>query len=529
MAYVKIESIKTGTHLQQSLDYIKNPDKTDGGILTFSYACSLNNTAKEFQETLKNTRHYGNNIAHHIYQSFSPKDNITPQKAIEIGREMMKRMYPNFQFLLCTHIDREHIHNHIIMCAANFKDYKKLHSNPNNLNTLRKVSDVICEENGISVIVKESGNQRKILKNIIDEAIKNSNTFDEFLGYMQYQKYEIKQGKYLYFKGEQSKVFSNTKVFGTAYTEKSIRKRIANHMEVENHKIHIYDNKIVKMSYRKRLKLTIDDALKMAKDYNDFLKIIELEDYEIKFGKHLTFKHITGSRYIRAESLGMEYGEDMLKLYFTNNEEYQKLKIEISKTKIDKIIVSGKAYHNRYIESKNVNIQIRILNCLNEKGIKSAAELDSQLKKCQKQVDINNQNIQNINTQISEKKEIIKSYRSYWQYKPVISDMQKIKSFDEREKFKAENKFRIDQYNKAVEIMNRSKNPDGSSPKAADLNIEIERLETLKNNIIIRQNKVKSELDSYENLKYNIEQILDDNISNKEKEIRKTIKKEKSL
>ena len=77
--------------------------------------------------------------------------------------------------------------------------------------------------------------------------------------------------------------------------------------------------------------------------------------------------------------------------------------------------------------------------------------------------------------------------------------------------------------------MNRSKNPDGSSPKAADLNIEIERLETLKNNIIIRQNKVKSELDSYENLKYNIEQILDDNISNKEKEIRKTIKKEKSL
>ena len=170
---------------------------------------------------------------------------------------------------------------------------------------------------------------------------------------------------------------------------------------------------------------------------------------------------------------------------------------------------------------------------MNEKGIKSVAELDAQLKKCQNQVDIGNQNIQNINTQISEKKEIIKSYRSYWQYKPIISDMQKIKSSDEREKFKAENQFRIDKYNKAVEIINRSKNPDGSSPKAADLNMEIERLEILKNNIVIRQNKVKSELASYENLKYNIEQILDNNISNEHKDIEKEkgkiIKKEKLL
>ena len=90
-------------------------------------------------------------------------------------------------------------------------------------------------------------------------------------------------------------------------------------MELENHKIHIYNNKIVKMSYHKRLKLTIDDALKTAKDYNDFLKIIKLEDYEIKPGKHLTFKYITGSRFIRAENLGIGYIEDMLKLYFSNN------------------------------------------------------------------------------------------------------------------------------------------------------------------------------------------------------------------
>ncbi len=146
---------------------------------------------------------------------------------------------------------------------------------------------------------------------------------------MQSQKYEIKRGKYLYFKGEKNKMFFNTKLLGTAYTEKSIRKRIENHIEIKNHKIHIYDDKIVKMSYRKRLKLSIDNTLKTAENYDDFLRLLRSEDYEIKFGKHIAFKHITGSRFIRAESLGIEYSEDMLKMYFINNEEYQKLKTEI--------------------------------------------------------------------------------------------------------------------------------------------------------------------------------------------------------
>ena len=289
--------------------------------------------------------------------------------------------------------------------------------------------------------------------------------------------------------------------------------------------------KSLKCHIVKNLNYLLTAPLKTAKDYNDFLKIMRSDDYEIKFGKHLAFKHITGSRYIRVESLGMEYGEEMLKLYFTNNEEYQKLKTEITDTKIDKIIVSDKAYQNKHIESKNVDIQIRILNCLSEKGIKSIEELKAKLEKCQKQADINNKNIQNINTQISEKKEIIKSRHTYWQYKPVIAELWKIKSLDEREKFKAENQFQIDKYNKAVEIINRNKNPDGTAPETADLNLEIERLETLKNNILIRQNKVKAELSSYENLKYNIERILDNNISNEHKERKKenNVKKEKTL
>lgn len=175
---------------------------------------------------------------------------------------------------------------------------------------------------------------------------------------------------------------------------------------------------------------------------------------------------------------------------------------------VDRIIVSDKAYKNKYIESQNVNIQIRILNYLNENGIKSLDELNAKLEKSQKQAVINNQNIQNINTQISEKKEIIHSLRMYWQYKPVVTELRKIKSPNEQEQYKAKNKKQLDGYNKSVEIINRSKKPDGTIPKAVDLNLEIEKLEMLKNSIIARQNKVKAELSVYENLKYNINQIL---------------------
>ena len=85
MAYVKIKCVKSGTHLQQVIDYIQNPEKTENNILISSYMCSTKNTVKQFEEVAKYAKHYGNNLAHHICQSFSPEDNITPQKALEIG------------------------------------------------------------------------------------------------------------------------------------------------------------------------------------------------------------------------------------------------------------------------------------------------------------------------------------------------------------------------------------------------------------------------------------------------------------
>jgi hypothetical protein len=325
---------------------------------------------------------------------------------------------------------------------------------------------------------------------------------------MQYKGYEIKRGKYLYFKGKSDGVFLNTKVLGTAYTEKNLRARIENHTEVKNRKVHIYDDKIVKMSHRNRLKFTIENALQSAVDYKDFLNILRSEDYEIKFGKHLAFRHITGKRFIRSDSIGFEYTEDMLNLFFTNPDEYQRLKNK----QIEKLSSPDKSY-NKYNAIQDVNIEIRMLNYLNENGIKNYEELVSNIEKLQKQVDINTQNINNINIRISEKKDIIKAVRMYWQYKPIFTQLHTLKSPQERETYIADHKIQLDRYNTATATINRSKKADGSLPKSTELNLEIEKLQTLKDDITTRQNKLKSKLSIYENLKYNLDKILDDSQS----------------
>jgi len=92
---------------------------------------------------------------------------------------------------------------------------------------------------------------------------------------MQLQGYEIKRGKHLYFKDKDGKNFINTRTLGTAYTEMNLKRRIINGKNITNKKFHIYDDKIVKMSYRKRLRYCIDEVLKTAKSYDKFLEYLK--------------------------------------------------------------------------------------------------------------------------------------------------------------------------------------------------------------------------------------------------------------
>lgn len=208
MAVTKIKALKAT--LGAAINYIVNPDKTQNGCLTSSFGCAVETADLEMWATAQNGRKVGSRVGYHLMQSFSPEDKITPQKALEIGMEFAKKVTGGrFEFVVSTHIDRGHIHNHIIFNATNFVDYKKYHYNRNERNRIRSISDKLCRDNNLSVIetpsnVKgkswyenekdksgESWKQR--LKQTIDEMIEKAESFDEFIGLMELEGYEVKE------------------------------------------------------------------------------------------------------------------------------------------------------------------------------------------------------------------------------------------------------------------------------------------------------------------------------------------------
>ena len=151
MAVTKIKPIKST--LSKALDYIQNPDKTDGKMLVSSFGCSYETADIEFGFTLAQAIDKGNNLAHHLIQSFEPGE-VDYEKAHEIGKQLADAVTKGqYEYVLTTHIDKGHIHNHIIFCAVNFVDYHKYNSNKRSYYGIRNMSDKLCRENGLSVVV----------------------------------------------------------------------------------------------------------------------------------------------------------------------------------------------------------------------------------------------------------------------------------------------------------------------------------------------------------------------------------------
>ena len=127
MAVTKIKPIKST--LSKALAYIQNPAKTDEKMLVSSYGCSFETADIEFGFTLSQALDKGNNVAHHLIQSFEPGE-VSYEKAHEIGRQLADAVTKGqHEYVLTTHIDKGHIHNHIIFCAVNFVDHHKYNSN----------------------------------------------------------------------------------------------------------------------------------------------------------------------------------------------------------------------------------------------------------------------------------------------------------------------------------------------------------------------------------------------------------------
>ena len=241
MAVTKIKPIKST--LSKALDYIENPDKTDNQMLISSFGCSYETADIEFGYTLSQARDKGNNLAFHLIQSFAPGE-VDYQKAHEIGRQLADAVTKGqHEYVLTTHIDKGHVHNHIIFCAVNFVDHHKYNSNKRSYYGIRNMSDKLCRENGLSVVVPGKGSKGKSyaeyqaektgtswkgkLKTALDALIPQVSSFEELLQRLQAAGYEIKPGKYVSCRAPGQERFTRLKTLGADYTEEAIRERIA--------------------------------------------------------------------------------------------------------------------------------------------------------------------------------------------------------------------------------------------------------------------------------------------------------------
>ena len=281
MAVTKIKAIR-GT-LSKAIAYILNPEKTDEKLLVSSYGCASETAAREFEWTRKIAEQKGMNpvriIARHVIQSFEIGE-VTPELAHEIGKQFADEILGGkYEYVLTTHIDKDHVHNHLIFNAVDFVDYHAYKSYKRIYYDMREVSDRLCKENGLSVIppsqnkgmgykeyteAKRGTSWKQKLKQTIDRLVITAKDYDDFLRLMQEAGYEIKTGKYISFRAEGQERFTRSKTIGENYTEERIKERIAGRTP------------------RRSRKQTAPKGISLIGDIQERVRLIDSKGYEYK-------------------------------------------------------------------------------------------------------------------------------------------------------------------------------------------------------------------------------------------------------
>lgn len=227
--------------LKDRTDYAKDDEKTEEGRFLSSYACNPEIADKEFlaarEEYLRSHRKpNGEIIAYQIRQSFKPGE-VSPEEANEIGYELAKSFTKgNHAFIVATHTDRQHIHNHIIFNSVTLDCDRKFKNFFLSSFVIQRISDGICLQHGLSVIkprpYKERDNKgyhrqslRSQVQADIDKVLStNPQSFERFLFLLEEEDYQIKKGKHLAIKGKEQKRFVRFDSLAEGYREKDLRK-----------------------------------------------------------------------------------------------------------------------------------------------------------------------------------------------------------------------------------------------------------------------------------------------------------------
>ena len=254
MAITKIHPIKSTLNL--AIEYIVNGDKTDEQLLISTHKCHESTAHTQFLRTRNDAGTKGTVLARHLIQSFLPGE-TTPEMAHQIGIELCKKILKDeYEFVLSTHIDKGHIHNHIIFNNVNMVTGRCYQSNKKSYHKIRYQSDKLCKENNLSVIdefyasykkkyktngkswyeneqAKRGTSWKSRLQFDIDRMIKQAKDWDEFLKKMAELGYEIKYGKHIAFKPKDKSRFTRAKTIGEDYTEKRLKERITENQSIK--------------------------------------------------------------------------------------------------------------------------------------------------------------------------------------------------------------------------------------------------------------------------------------------------------
>lgn len=365
--------------LKDRVDYIKNDNKTEKGEYISCYECDQRiveeqfNLSKSIYEKRTGRKRNNDVIAYQIRQAFKPGE-ITPEEANQVGYETAMRFLKGKNaFIVATHTDKEHIHNHIIFNSVDINAKKKYRNFFNSSFAIQRVSDIICLEHGLSVVKPKKYNEhesrpqyithsfRVDIRTAIDQVFENKpRDMDEFIELLRKEGYEVKYGKYISVKGKEQKSFIRLRSLGNGYREGDIEKRIAGEI--------IVDDKYVRRNSKREVDLLVDIQKKLAEGksggYEKWAKV-----YNIKqMAKTIIFLQEHDIRdYKKLESIAdgkSEYYNELLskiKSCEKRMSEIQKIKkaiIDYSKTREVYSNYRMSGYSKKFFEEHRAEIEI---------------------------------------------------------------------------------------------------------------------------------------------------------------------------
>ena len=283
--------------LTERTDYAKNPDKTEDGEYISAYACDAKTADSEFLLSKRQYRQLTGReqasdvIAYQIRQSFKPGE-VTPEEANQLGYEFARRFTKgDHAFIVCTHTDKQHIHNHIIWNSTTLDCTRKFRNFWGSTEAVRKISDLVCMEHRLSVIEnpkpysksynkwlggKAKPCQRDLLRAAIDAALaKKPEDFEEFLKLVEAAGYTVKRGRHVTFMRDGQPQNIRLRSLGEGYSEEELRAVILGTRVHTPRRKKRYPSKVSRPTLISQIEAKIGNGKGAA--YDQKLKVVKLK------------------------------------------------------------------------------------------------------------------------------------------------------------------------------------------------------------------------------------------------------------